>query len=219
MGINFDGVTRQDDLVTSELGLWEPLSVDAVNRLLQSATVPWWIAGGWAIDLHLGHRSRAHADIDVLVLRPHLQDLRGCLAGWDLYAADPPGTLVPWPAETSLPLGVHDVWCRPSRQHPWQLQLMVDDLTADDDTAWVYRRDERIRRPWAMLTGPASQSGRPVLTPEIQLLYKSHQPRPKDQTDFAALSDELSDDQRRWLLDALLLTQPNHPWIHRLAVA
>jgi hypothetical protein len=138
------------------------------------------------------------------------------LAGWDLYAADPPGTLVPWPAETSLPLGVHDVWCRPSRQHPWQLQLMVDDLTADDDTAGVYRRDERIRRPWAMLTGPASEPGRPVLTPEIQLLYKSHQPRPKDQADFAALSDELPDDQRRWLLDALMLTQPNHPWIHRL---
>jgi len=70
-----------------------------------------------------------------------------------------------------------------------------------------------------MLTGPASQPGRPVLTPEIQLLYKSHQPRPKDQADFEALSDELTDDQRRWLLDALLLTQPNHPWIHRLAVA
>jgi len=149
IGMNLDDDTRQDDLVTSELGLWEPLSIDAVNKLLQSATVPWWIAGGWAIDLHLGRRSRAHADVDVVVLRPHLQDLRCCLAGWDLYAADPPGTLVPWPAETSLPSGVHDVWCRPSRQHPWQLQLMVDNLAANDDTAWVYRRDERIRRPSA----------------------------------------------------------------------
>ncbi len=67
--------------MTSKLGLWEPLSIDAVGRLLQSGTVPWWIAGGWAIDLHLGRRSRAHADVDVLVLRPHLQDLRCCLAG------------------------------------------------------------------------------------------------------------------------------------------
>ncbi len=58
-----------------------------------------------------------------------------------------------------------------------------------------------------------------MLTPEIQLLYKSYQPRPKDQADFDALRDELPADQRRWLLDALLLTQPNHPWIQRLAVA
>jgi hypothetical protein len=224
-GMNLDGDTTrdsdttQDDLVTSELGLWEPLSIDAVSKLLHSATVPWWIAGGWAIDLHLGRHSRTHADVDVLVLRPHLQDLRRCLAGWDLYAAYPPGTLGPWPAETRLPSGVHDVWCRSSRQHPWQLQLMVDDLAVDDDTAWVYRRDERIRRPWATLTGPASQPGRPVLTPEIQLLYKSHQPRPKDQADFDALSDELPDDQRRWLVAALQLIQPNHPWIQRLAGA
>ena len=118
MRMKLDGETRQDDLGTSELGLWEPLSIDAVSRLLQSATVPWWIAGGWVIDLHLGHRSRAHADVDVLVLRPHLQDLRRCLAGWDLYAADPPGKLVFWPVETSLPPGVHDVWCRPPSQHP-----------------------------------------------------------------------------------------------------
>ena len=217
--MKLDGETRQDRLVTSDLGLWEPLSIHAVSSLLQSATVPWWIAGGWAIDLHLGHRSRAHADIDVLVLRPHLPALRRCLAGWDLYAADPTGTLVFWPVETRLPPGVHDVWCRPSSQHPWQLQLMVDDLAANDDTAWVYRRDQRIRRPWATLTGPASHPGRPVLTPEIQLLYKSHQPRLKDQADFDALSNELPDDQRRWLLDALLLTQPNHPWIQRLIVA
>ena len=183
--------------MTSEHGRWEPLSIDAVSTLLHSATVPWWIAGGWAIDLQVGARNRIHADVDVLVLRTHLQDLRRCLAGWDLFAADPPGTLVAFPPEASLSPGAHDVWCRPSPQQPWQLQLMVDEVADDDDTVWVYRRDRRIRRPWATLSGPASRPGRLVLTPEVQLLYKSHQPRPKDEADFEALSGELPDDQRR----------------------
>ena len=34
--------------------------------------VPWWIARGWAVDLHIGTITRPHADVDVLVLDRNL---------------------------------------------------------------------------------------------------------------------------------------------------
>jgi len=30
---------------------------------------PWYIAGGWAVDLYLGYVSREHGDIEILVYR------------------------------------------------------------------------------------------------------------------------------------------------------
>ena len=46
---------------------WQPLSVQETVDLLYSLPVPWWIAGGWAIDLYLGRQTRPHEDIDVLI--------------------------------------------------------------------------------------------------------------------------------------------------------
>ena len=48
---------------------WEPLQPEEVSELFKSLNIKWWIAGGWAIDLFLGKKSRGHLDIDVLILR------------------------------------------------------------------------------------------------------------------------------------------------------
>ncbi|GAA0314785.1 nucleotidyltransferase domain-containing protein [Kineococcus aurantiacus] len=197
------------------------MNPDEVAHLLRGAGVPWWIAGGWAIDLHLGRRTRAHDDIDVLVLRPHLPQLREQLTGWDVHAADPPGTLRPWPVGEELPRGVHDVWCRPTSTADWRLQLMVDDLVdagAGGEQEWVYRRDARIRRAWRTLSGPASTAQRAVLAPEVQLLYKSAGPRAKDEADFVQVAEVLDSSRRVWLIEALRLTTAQHPWVDQLRV-
>lgn len=213
---------RQAVLVSDELGSWSPLDPDEVARLLHGAEVPWWIAGGWAIDLHLGRQTRPHEDVDVLVLRPHLPRLREQLAGWDLHAADPPGTLRPWPVDEELPPGVHDVWCRPAPAADWCLQLMVDDLAdgaGGGEGEWVYRRDPRVHRPWRTLSGPASDAQRAVLAPEVQLFHKSADPRTKDEDDFALTVGELDGPRRAWLIEALQLTDTRHPWIGQLQSA
>ncbi|MGZ4467907.1 MAG: hypothetical protein ACXVW2_02870 [Nocardioidaceae bacterium] len=90
---------------------------------------------------------------------------------------------------------------------------MIDD--AEDDV-WVYRRDARIRRPVADLDGPASTADRRVLSPDIQLLYKSADPREKDEADFHAVLEDLDTSQRRWLRDSLAVASPTHPWLARL---
>ncbi|MGH2458803.1 MAG: nucleotidyltransferase domain-containing protein [Chloroflexota bacterium] len=80
--------------------------------------VPWWIAGGWAIDLFVGRTTRHHDDIDVQIQRADQLAVQATLATWDLNAADPPGTLRPWKPGEVLPAHVHDIWCRPVRPRP-----------------------------------------------------------------------------------------------------
>ena len=135
---------------------------------------------------------------------------RGGSVGWDLQAADPPGALRPWRPGEVLPEAVHDIWCRRTPTSPWCLQIMVDDA---ENGLWRYRRDARIRRPVVALDGPASGDGQRVLAPEVQLLHKSRNPRPKDEADLLAVRPSLSPTRKRWLKEALSLVAPGHPWL------
>lgn len=193
----------------ADFGDWKPLSLDSVAELFKSVDIPWWIAGGWAIDLFLGRQTREHADIDVLVLREDYAELRRHLGDWDVHAADPPGSLRPWPLGETLDAAVHDIWCRLIPTSPWSLQVMLNDAV---DGEWVYRRDPRVRRALGELSGPASTSTHPVLAPEVQLLYKSKNPRSKDVEDFHLARVLMAETQLQWLDDALAITAPEHPW-------
>ncbi|GEP39273.1 hypothetical protein NPS01_29360 [Nocardioides psychrotolerans] len=199
--------------MTSDLGPWEPMAPSEVTDLLRTIDRPWWIAGGWALDLHLGRQTRPHDDTDVLVLRADQLAMQEALVGWDLHAADPPGSLRPWRPGEILPAAVHDVWCRRTPASPWSLQVMIDDA---EGGTWTYRRDARIRRPVAELDGGACQGDPRVLSPEIQLLQKSKTPRPKDEADLRVMKHVLDPDQRAWLVRSLTLTSPGHPWLGQL---
>jgi hypothetical protein len=192
---------------------WDPLSPDAVHGLFREAKFLWWIAGGYAIEQFVGHVLRPHGDIDVLVLRRDRAAVRSMLADWDCWAADPPGTLRPWPVDESLPLAVSDVWCRPNRDAPWRLQLMFDDGEGD---RWRSRRCAAVTRPLSGL-GQRDGGGIPFLAPEVQLFYKAKAPRAKDELDFAAVLPLLSQPQRVWLRDAVTVAYGRDvPWLKRL---
>jgi hypothetical protein len=203
-------------MAVADLGPWEPLAVRDLARLLAGASFPWWVAGGWAIDLFVGHQTRPHDDLDVLVLRRDQLAVQHALRGWDLHAADPPGTLRPWRPGETLGAGIHDIWCRPHVASPWAFQLMLADADTTG-TRWVFRRDRRV-------TGPLSRLGRrgaediAYLAPEVQLLYKAKPvPRPKDEHDFAVALPLLDAPRRRWLTQALTMLHPQHPWLAQLA--
>lgn len=155
----------------NDLGTWEPLAVRELARMLAGAPFPWWVAGGWAIDLFVGRQTRRHDDLDVLVLRRDHLAVRHALREWDPHAADPPGTLRPWLPGETLGADIHDVWCRAHAAAPWAFQLMLADLDAPG-TRWLFRRDHRITGPMAGL-GRRSADGIPYLAPEVQLLIQS----------------------------------------------
>ena len=196
-------------MADSELGHWEPLGVREAATFLAGLPAPWWIAGGWAIDLFVGRQTRAHGDLDVEVLRRDQLVVQRLLTGWDLRAAGG-GRLRRWPPAAPLADGLNSVWGRPAGDRPWAIQIM---LAEGDGDRWVYRRDPRVSRPLAAL-GRRTPEGIPYLAPEVQLLYKARAPRPKDQADFERA--RLGEDGRRWLGGALALAHPGHPWLARL---
>lgn len=191
---------------------WEPATPAEVAALFAGVDAPWWIAGGYAIELAVGRPVRDHSDIDVLLLRRDQLVAQQALAGWEWWAADPPGTLRPWTEGEVLPDDVHDIWCRPGPDRPWRVQLMLDEASGD---TWVSRRNPRVQRPVASL-GAVTDDGIPYLAPEIQLFYKAKQRRPKDEADFAAALPLLDAVQRAWLTDAITATHGDHLWLGAL---
>ncbi|MFE6686923.1 nucleotidyltransferase domain-containing protein [Streptomyces sp. NPDC057743] len=206
-------------------GRWEPAPLSEVRERFGGPGIRWWVAGGLAIELAVGRELRPHGDVDVLLLRRDQLTVQQALAGWEWWAADPPGSLRPWARGEELPPRVHDIWCRPGPDHPWRIQVMLDESAGAE---WVSRRDAGVRRPVDAL-GLTSPEGVPFLAPEIQLYYKAEAPRPKDETDFEAALPVLTPRQRRWLVGAITRSYgkptsagasygsgSEHPWVARL---
>jgi hypothetical protein len=193
-------------------GPWEPAVLADVATLFSPVEVPWWVAGGYAIELAVGHSFRDHSDVDVLLLRRDQLVVQQVLPAWEWWAADPPGTLRPWQPGEILSADVHDIWCRPGPSEPWRIQIMLDEAEGQD---WISRRCAQVRRPISLL-GRNSHEGVPYLAPEVQLFYKAHQPRPKDEEDFRAALPALDAGQRQWLATAITQAYGDRPWCEEL---
>lgn len=192
---------------------WNPLTVEQATVEFASATFPWWIAGGHAIELALGKSIRSHSDLDVLVLRQDHVQARELLYDWDCWVADPPGVLRPWPLGQSLDGAVHDVWCRKTSNDDWRFQVMLDESV---DGGWQSRRDERVTASIDDITWKA-ESGVSFLAPHVQLFYKAKNTREKDQADFDAVIDAEVEMDCGWLRNAISQTYgPQHPWLNRI---
>src|SRR5208282_1221960 len=190
-----------------------------VATALGRVRAQWWIAGGWAIDLHLDRITREHQDIDVLVLRRDQAALRPALEKFTLKKITPhpdrapkQGTISEWAADERLELPIHQINAyRPNETEP-AFELMLADSERHD---WVYRRDPRVRRRIAAI-GFEPLWGIPYLAPEIVLLFKAKSTHPKDEMDFRNALPLLSIEARGWLREALTTAHEKHPWIARL---
>lgn len=47
--------------------------LDQIEQVMKESRFPWYIAGGWSIDLFLGKKTREHKDMDIVVFREHVQ--------------------------------------------------------------------------------------------------------------------------------------------------
>jgi hypothetical protein len=201
--------------MTEETHVWDPMSIEDAAELMSGVNIPWWVAGGWAIDLFLGRQTRAHGDTDILIRRDDqlvVQEHLSC-KGLLLYKTQQPG-LKPWlPGEfQSHPFD--DIWCRWTSESPWVLQLML--LSTEGDQ-WVFKRDPAIRGPLEGL-GLQTLSGIPYMCPHIQLLHKAKRDTlAKDQSDFDLAAPRMQPEEQRWLLSRLEGRFPDgHQWIDQL---
>lgn len=159
---------------------WLPITVREVYARFSASSVPWWIAGGVAIDLLLGWETRPHADIDVEMFRSDRDALVDILHGWDLSLVSA-GELTPFDPGQRVAENVYGVWGRPNPEASWAVVVMLAD---GDRSEWRFRRDNAITLSGDRLFNH-TPSGIPYCTPEVQLLYKAKKARPKDDIDFA----------------------------------
>jgi Aminoglycoside-2''-adenylyltransferase len=179
-------------------------ALEGVASLMNTYRRPWWIAGGWAIDLFVDRITRAHDDVDVAVLRKDQQVLQRHLADWRLTKVVA-GTHEPWAEGQQLHLPVHQVHARRGEE---EVEFFFNDVTAD---TWRFRRNEAVCLPLADLTAP-TQRGLPALCPEVVLLFKAKAPRDKDHEDFQLVLPKLRSEAKNWLAAALAACHPGHPW-------
>jgi hypothetical protein len=188
-----------------------------VAQALGNLRAPFYFAGGWAIDLHLGRVTREHHDIDALVMRRDHLLLHKALKQFSLKKIIPHpdgmppnrGTILEWPPGERLELPVHQVNAYRAGESEPAFQVMLAESRGSD---WIFRRNPNVRMPISKM-GFHPLWGLPYLSPEIVLLFKAKHLEARDQVDFDHAIPALSADARRWLRDAIEKTHPGHEWL------
>lgn len=190
---------------------WRP---DEVARRLAAVSAPWYVAGGWSLDLHRGEQTREHGDLEIGLPGPAFGEVRDALADCQFEVA---GSGQLWPLDSPAFALMHQVWVsEPDADRPRGRAYRLDvfrEPTAGGQ--WVCRRDEQLALPYDRVIG-RDRAGIPYLMPELTLLFKARAARPKDEADFAAALPMLAAGQRDWLREMLARVHPGHHWIGAL---
>lgn len=180
-----------------------------IDQLLKPYKGSWGIAGGWAIDLFLNKQTREHQDIEIAIPRHEQHLLRHYLYEWEwLYVKD--GKRYPWNKNIDLELPIHQLDCFNSKGQ--FVEILMNEV---NDKHWLYRRNMEVTYPLADYI-IMTDSGIPILRPEIVLLYKAKNSRIKDTEDLQQVRPSLSDHSKNWLIHAISLCHDNKEWINYL---
>jgi len=184
-----------------------------INSLLGEAPFPWWITGGWALDLFLGGQTRPHFDTDVAIARRDQLKAQRYLEKWDFYSTrrNEAGHIVlrQWKTGETLGEGFPGVWARESEDAPWRFEFHFHEI---EDDLWTFRYSDAIQHPRVQIGGVTSE-GIPYLQPEIALLYKAARLRDVDEQDFQRTLPHLTPEQKGQLSADLQTFNPRHPWL------
>jgi hypothetical protein len=188
-----------------EWDAWHP--AEAARRLA-GVDVPWCVIAGWSLDLFRGRQTRDHGDLEIGVPAHGFPAIRGALADFEVFAIIE-GQAEPL-SETSLAES-HQTWVRDPDTDTWRVDFIREPWEGD---TWVCRRDPSLRRPGSEVIAH-TPDGIPYVQPEIALLFKAKHTQEKDQADFDGTLPLLGREARAWLVGALELVHPGHPWIER----
>ncbi|GMQ85991.1 MAG: hypothetical protein BMS9Abin07_1562 [Acidimicrobiia bacterium] len=178
--------------------------------------VPWYVAGGWAIDLFVGRVTREHKDVDLVISRHHQHTAHQHLGDRDWYMIVPHpdgltdrGRIEPWDGKRLVP-PAHQILADDQDGH--RIEFLLSEI---DQGLWRSRRTPEVTMP-AQQMALSTSDGIRYLTPEIVLLYKAKLMRAWDDADFETALLEMDLAQRHWLFHALEQSHPGHPWTSRL---
>jgi hypothetical protein len=191
---------------------WDAWRPEEASARLAEVAVPWYVAAGWAIDLFLGTQRREHEDLEVGVPAARFDEVAAALRDLDLHVVGD-GRVEPLEAAGELMATAHQTWGLDRSANVWRVDLFREPSACGE---WLCRRDEAIRLPYAELIEHTAD-GIPYARPEVVLLFKAKDARPKDESDLAAVLPHLSSERRRLLAEWISLVHPGHFWLSDLA--
>lgn len=199
--------------IEPDVSKWDPWRPEQVARLLSEVAAPWYVAGGWAIDLFLGEERRRHGDLEIGVPAERFDEVAAALADFELFVIGGPHEALPLASAGGHLADAHQTWVRDPATEAWRLDVFREP---SDGATWICRRDASIRLPYSQLV-EWTEDGIPYGRPEVILLFKakrSHEE--KNQGDFTAVLPRLNSERRSWLREAIARVHPGHPWVNAL---
>lgn len=188
--------------------LSEPLVF--VMDLMQDFPHPWWVGGGWALDVAAGRVSREHEDLDICIFREHAHAIFEHFSDWRIQIAIPgEHRLVPCTTLEDLRLPRYGLHLHRGDEF---LEILLTDRV---ENQVIYRRDPAIQMPLHRFARLDSH-GIPYVAPEWQLLFKAKEGRAKDQADFEQHAPLLDVEGVLWLYSSLQHHLPSSPWLSAL---
>ncbi len=199
--------------IQPDVSKWDAWRPDQVARLFSGVSAPWYIAGGWAIDLFLGAERRPHEDLEIAVPGSRFDEFTEALRPFDLFVITAPHEAVPLALARSRLADTHQTWVREPTTGAWRLDIFREPSIGE---TWICRRDSSIRLPYAELV-ERTDDGIPYGRPEVVLLFKAKRPEEeKNRGDLAAVLPRLGAERQGWLREALARVHPGHPWLGEL---
>jgi hypothetical protein len=199
--------------IEPDFSKWDAWRPEAVARLFGDASLPWYVAAGWALELFRGEQRREHEDLELAVPNIRFDELADVLEGLEVFVITGPMEATPLAEARDRLAATHQTWIREPATGLWRFDLFREP--SDGDT-WICRREPAIRMPYATLI-ERTDDGIPYGRPEVVLLFKAkHAQEQKNQADFEATLPLLDSSRVEWLRDALQRVHPGHRWLEAL---
>lgn len=193
-----------------ELDAWQPWSPTEARQILADAPMPWYVAGGWAIDLGLGRTTRTHEDLEIAIARTDFARYREFITGldrFDLYDAG--GGRVARLDDGPPDPDNHQLWLLDREAQVWRMDTFLE---ARDQQTWSTHRDPRVRIPMAEAVRRTAD-GISYLAPALVLFMKAKAARPKDDEDLRTVLPTLDTGETDLLARTIALVHPGHRWL------
>ena len=169
-----------------------------VKSIMDKFGYPWFVVGGWAIDLFLDKETRVHSDIEIGIYRKHQMHLYRYFESSKKYFINNKSRIgkhekKEWNKEY-LQLPIHELYIE---YKGMKLEVLLNERDEDN---WIYRRDKEIKldeRKAILFTEKRIS----YLCPEAVLLYKTKELRDKDCEDIVNASRKMNKTQINWLIE------------------
>lgn len=190
---------------------WEAWSPEQLAAKLSDVAAPWYVVGGWALDLWQGKQRRDHEDLEFVTSPENAGHIAADLSDLTFFEAKA-GALKQPDCWTRIPDDAWQYWGADLKAGRWRVDMMLERGTSSHR---VFKRDPKITQSRGQAIR-VSKDGIRYLAPANVLLFKAKHCRAKDQHDFQAALPKLSGEDRTLLGCWLKLSYPGHSWLRYL---